>query len=89
MVDDDDDDDSPDWTTAPTRPLDEAGRLQVVRARLGLTQAALAALLDIPVASVRNWEQRRTAPEGPARTLIGLLYQDPAGIRARLERPAA
>lgn len=81
--------DNPEWTDANTRPLDVAGKLKVVRARLGLSQAGLARLLNIPLASLRNWEQRRTDPDGPARTLIELLHRDPEGIRARLERQAA
>jgi putative transcriptional regulator len=84
-----DDDDNPEWSEANTRPLDHASKLKVVRARLTLSQDRLATLLNIPVGSLRNWEQRRTAPDGPARTLIDLLYRDPEGIRARIERPAA
>ena len=83
------DDDNPEWTDANTRPLDNSERLRVARAQLRLTQADLAALLRVPVASIRNWEQRRTKPDGPAHTLIALLHADPHGMRARLERMAA
>jgi putative transcriptional regulator len=92
-MDDDDepiyDEDNPEWTDANTRPLDDSERLKVARAQLRLSQAALAALLRVPVASIRNWEQRRTKPDGPARTLIALLHHDPKGMRARLEQSAA
>ncbi len=92
MDDDDDpvfDEDNPEWDETNTRPLDESGRLRVARAVLGLSQTELADLLRVPVASIRNWEQRRTTPDGPARTLIALLNYDPKGIRALLERAAA
>jgi putative transcriptional regulator len=84
-----DDEDNPEWTDANTRPLDDGEKLQVVRVRLRLSQAAMARLLRIPLSTLRNWEQHRTKPDGPARTLIALLYQDPAGMRARLEQSAA
>ena len=84
-----DDDDNPEWTDENTKPLDHAAKLKVTRARLSLSQPDLAALLNIPVATIRNWEQRRTAPDGPAQRLIELLYDDPRGMRARLDRAAA
>ena len=83
------DEDNPEWDETNTRPLDDSGRLRVARAQLGLTQTELAALLRVPVASLRNWEQRRTRPDGPARTLIALLHHDPKGVRALLERAVA
>ena len=83
------DDDNPEWTDENTRPLDLAAKLKVIRARLGLSQPQLAMLLHVPLASLRNWEQRRTTPDGPARTLVELLHADPQGMRARLEKLAA
>lgn len=74
-------DENPDWTDAGLAPLDEAGMLTVARARLGLTQRAAANLLGISVATLRNWEQRRTVPDGPGRALIRLLYAHPTEIR--------
>lgn len=61
----------------------EDGRLivppsQEVRRRLGLTQEAFAALLRIPVGTIRNWEQNRKLPDPAARTLLGLIAADPS-----------
>jgi putative transcriptional regulator len=81
--------DNPEWSDQNTRPLDYAAKLKVVRARLGLSQSAFAALLRIPRASLQNWEQRRTLPDAPARALIDLVYQDPHEIGARLKRSSA
>ena len=41
----------------------------------GWTQVQSAEALDVPVATLRNWEQGRTRPEpaGPVRRLMGLL----------------
>ena len=85
----DDENDNPEWTDDNTAPLDYAGKLKVTRARLKLSQSAFAALLHIPETSLKNWEQRRTAPDAPARTLIDLIYQDPEGIRVRLAKSHA
>jgi putative transcriptional regulator len=37
-----------------------------VRGRTGLTQAAFAAQIGVPVETVRNWEQGKRSPRGPA-----------------------
>ena len=40
-----------------------------VRRRTGLTQAAFAARIGVPLDTVRDWEQGKRAPAGPARAL--------------------
>lgn len=82
-------DDNPDWSEIDLTPLDHAAKLKAARARLGLSQDAAAALLGVPAASLRNWEQRRTTPDDAAKTLIGLLYDHPEDIRAWLAASAA
>lgn len=79
-----DENDNPEWTGDNTGPLDYAGKLKVIRARLKISQSAFAGLLHIPTTSLQNWEQRRTVPDAPTRILVDLVYQDPAGMRARL-----
>ena len=44
-----------------------------VRRRTGLTQAAFAARIGVPLDTVRNWEQGKRAPAGPARALLRAL----------------
>ncbi|MCT7374790.1 helix-turn-helix domain-containing protein [Chelativorans salis] len=51
-----------------------------------MNQSGFAALLGIPLAALRNWEQRRTEPDATAKTLIDLIFADPKGMRERLER---
>ena len=48
-----------------------------IRKKAGLTQAAFARQIGVPVATLRNWEQGRRRPEGPARVLLALLAKDP------------
>jgi putative transcriptional regulator len=82
-------DDNPEWTDENSRPADAAVKLQAARVALLMNQADFAALLGIPVGTLRNWEQRRTEPDAIARTLIELVYEDPQGMRERLARRSA
>ncbi len=48
-----------------------------VRGQTGLTQAAFAARIGVPVETVRNWEQGKRSPRGPARALLKVLERAP------------
>ena len=48
-----------------------------VRARCGLTQAAFAEKIEVPIETVRNWEQGKRSPRGPARALLKLIDRAP------------
>lgn len=48
-----------------------------LRARLGISQEDFAGRYGLDVATVRNWEQGRTAPDGPAARLLQLIDRDP------------
>lgn len=52
-----------------------------IRQRSGLSQAAFAAVLDVPVSTLRNWEQGRRAPRGPARQLLRVAAAAPEVLR--------
>jgi putative transcriptional regulator len=51
-----------------------------LRARLQLSQAKFAALLGISLATLRNWEQGRRTPEGPARVLLRVAARHPDAV---------
>src|SRR3546814_4178327 len=51
--------------------------IKSIRAKTKLTQAAFAKKLHISTATLRDWEQGRRMPEGPARTLLGMVDADP------------
>ena len=61
----------------------ERGSLDVRAIRLrtpggiGATQAAFASAIGVPVRTLRNWEQRRREPTGPARVLLSMIERDP------------
>ncbi len=52
-----------------------------LRRFIGLTQAAFAEALGISVATLRNWEQDRRKPEGPALALLRIAARHPRILR--------
>lgn len=63
-----------------------AGKLQrgdvaAVRLLLGLTQARFARGLGISKATLQNWEQQRTTPNGAALALLRIAARHPAIVR--------
>ena len=63
--------------------------VKAIRAHLRMTQATFARRLGIPVATVRNWEQRRTVPDPAAVALLTIIERMPAALRALPPRRAA
>ena len=57
----------------PGQPPIDAGYARRVRAQTKLTQAEFAARIGVPIETVRNWEQGKRSPRGPARALLKLL----------------
>jgi putative transcriptional regulator len=55
-----------------------------VRTRCGLTQTAFAEKIEVPVETVRNWEQGKRAPRGPARALLKMIANSPETAFAAL-----
>lgn len=51
--------------------------VKTLRARLGISQEEFAGRYGIDVATLRNWEQGRTMPAGPAAVLLQLIDRAP------------
>jgi putative transcriptional regulator len=51
-----------------------------IRNKLNLTQREFAGLLDVSVDTVRNWEQGRRQPQGPAEMLLRVADQKPQAL---------
>lgn len=58
---------------------------RTVRRRLGMSQAAFAAMFGVSVWTLRNWEQGRRRPDGPARALLRVIDREPEAARRALE----
>jgi putative transcriptional regulator len=55
-----------------------------VRKKTGLAQAAFARRIGVQVSTLRNWEQGRRTPQGPARILLALLDRNPRIVEETL-----
>ena len=58
--------------------------VRAVRRRLGLSQIAFAAKFGFQPATLRNWEQGRTRPDGPARVLLAVIARHPKAVEDAL-----
>jgi putative transcriptional regulator len=73
----------------PLAPEMEAGgaaqpAVRDLRRRAQLTQIEFAARLGVPVETIRNWEQGKRAPRGPARALLAVIAHSPDTVFAAL-----
>ena len=51
-----------------------------IRKQYGLSQQKFAALIGISVGTLRNWEQGRRKPQGPARVLLHVAAKHPEAV---------
>jgi putative transcriptional regulator len=56
-------------------------RVKALRQRLGMTQSEFAEAYSLPIGTLRDWEQRRTSPDAPARALLRAIERDPVTMR--------
>jgi putative transcriptional regulator len=67
--------------TAPSRTFRfEPEDVRQIREDLGLSQSEFALLIGVSVATLRNWEQGRRRPEGPARALLRIAATHPEAM---------
>jgi DNA-binding transcriptional regulator YiaG len=59
-----------------------------LRRFVGLTQVCFAQAVGISVHTLRNWEQGRRMPDGPAIALLRIAARHPGIIRENLESAA-
>ena len=57
-----------------------------LRRRAHLTQQEFAPRLGVPVETIRNWEQGKRAPRGPARALLAVIAHAPDTVFAALAK---
>src|SRR5262245_25249527 len=56
---------------------DAATYARRIRSNVKLTQAEFARRIGVPIETVRNWEQGKRAPRGPARALLRVIEKVP------------
>lgn len=68
--------------------IDPLKDIAALRRFAGLTQQEFAAALSISVHTLRNWEQGRRSPEGPALALLRVAARHPRVLRENLAASA-
>jgi putative transcriptional regulator len=51
--------------------------VQAIRLKTGLSQEAFSSRIGVSTGTLRNWEQGRRTPDGPARVLLAMLARNP------------
>jgi putative transcriptional regulator len=51
-----------------------------VRSKTGLSQGQFANVFGFSSATLKNWEQKRNVPAGPARVLLTVIDREPAAV---------
>ena len=62
------------------RPAD----VRAIREKLEVTQADFALMIGVSLATLRNWEQGRRVPDGPARALLRVAAANPKAVMTAL-----
>ena len=62
------------------RPAD----IKSIRSKLGKSQSEFALMIGVSTATLRNWEQGRRAPDGPARALLKVAAERPEAVAEAL-----
>ena len=70
---------------APSREfVVDAVHVKDIRKKTGLTQEKFCRLINVNLGTLRNWEQGRREPTGPAKALLRAISNDPAHVLAAL-----
>ena len=62
----------------------DALHIKEIRKKTGLTQTNFCHLIDVNLGTLRNWEQGRREPTGPAKALLRAISNDPRHVLAAL-----
>ncbi|GJD58380.1 helix-turn-helix domain-containing protein [Methylobacterium dankookense] len=62
-------------------------QVRVIRRALGLSQEAFATRFQIPLGTLRDWEQGRKDPDAAARAYLVVIGRNPAAVSEALHGP--
>jgi|SRR5581483_3655600 len=71
-------------TSEELRKAKRIPRVRTLRRALGFTQEEFAARYQIPIGTLRDWEQGRAAPDAPARAYLKIIACDPERVHRLL-----
>ena len=76
-------------TAEELRKARRVPRVKTLRRALGFTQEEFAVRYQIPLGTLRDWEQGRTEPDQPARAYLKVIARDPERVHRMLNAPPA
>jgi putative transcriptional regulator len=71
-------------SAAQLRLMKRVPRVKRIRWQLGLSQEDFAKRFEIPVGTIRDWEQGRSRPDRAAAAYLKVIGSDPALVRRAL-----
>ncbi|KQW22696.1 XRE family transcriptional regulator [Afipia sp. Root123D2] len=74
----------PEHPEAVSGPRPATPAVRDLRMRARLTQAEFATRLGVPLETIRNWEQGKRTPRGPAQALLAVIAHAPDTVFAAL-----
>jgi putative transcriptional regulator len=78
------DPESPAMGAAELRAMKRVAPIKRLRWQLGLSQEEFATRFEIPIGTLRDWEQGRSEPDKPARAYLKVIGSDPAFVSRAL-----
>ena len=80
------DPDAKPFTAAQLARAKHTPRAKIIRQALGITQEEFAARFQIPLGTLRDWEQGAKEPDRAARAYLTVIAQDPEAVQKALKR---
>jgi putative transcriptional regulator len=76
-----------DGERSPSREFTvNALKVKEIRNKTGLSQAKFSKLIDVKLPTLRNWEQGRREPTGPAKALLKAISNNPKHVLLALSQ---
>ena len=75
---------TPDMGSIPKKGEAIAARVRMIRKRSGLSQTEFAERYRISVGTLRDWEQGRVRPDGPALAYLLVISREPGAVARAL-----
>lgn len=83
------DPDNPPMTQEQLRAAPRMPQVKVIRRALRMTQEEFAERYQIPLGTLRDWEQGRSMPDQPARAYLKVIAKNPVSTAQALAKGAA
>jgi putative transcriptional regulator len=74
-------------SAADLKRMKRTPRVKIIRRALGLSQEEFSERYQIPIGTLRDWEQGRSVPDQPARAYLKVIARAPEAARKALNFP--